>query len=78
MLDGLGGEGELGHGPDDIGHDGGDEPAPAEKGVEVAVDGMEGTVACGEGDVGYGGEHDDAANHGERLNPHCGEADGDA
>lgn len=78
LLDGSGGEGELGHGPDHVGHDGGDEPRPAEEGVEVAVDGMEGAVASGEGDVGDGGEHDDAANHGEGLDPHGAEAGGAA
>ena len=76
MLNGSGGESKLGHGPHEVGHDGGDEPGPAKEWIEVAVDGVEGTVASGEGDVSDGGQHDDAADHGEGLDPHRTEAGG--
>jgi hypothetical protein len=69
LLDGGGAEGELRHGPDNIGHDGGDEPGPAQERVEVAVDEVKGPRIGRKSDVGDGREHDDAANHCQWLHP---------
>lgn len=69
LLESAGGEGELGHGPDHIGHDGGDDPGPTEEGMEVGIDELKGALFGGKGDVGDGGEHDDPADHGEGLHP---------
>ena len=38
LLNGGGSQRELGHGPHNVGHDGGDEPGPTEEGIEVLVD----------------------------------------
>lgn len=69
---------ELRHAPDDIGHEGGDDPGPTEDGADVIVDGFKRTGAGGKGDEGDGTQHDDAEDHGERLEPHHGVARNDA
>ena len=69
LLQRGGAERELRQTPNDIGHRHSYQPAPAEDGVHVFVDRLEGTLAGGERHVGDGAQHDDAEDHRDRLQP---------
>ena len=69
LLQRGGAERELRQTPNDIGHRHSYQPAPAEDGVHVFVDRLEGTLAGGERHIGDGAQHDDAEDHRDRLQP---------